>query len=481
MFKNLIICTTLRLKIYAIDKKMKLTFWGAAQQVTGSMHLLEIGHYKILIDCGLDYEKETYQEENQQFPFDPAIINLVILTHAHIDHSGNLPTLVRMGFEGQVLCTPPTADLTSILLFDSVELFLRKAGRKPRTKRGNFSGPKPLYLHKHVMDTIDRFVTIAFNKPFKINGDITLTFVPVGHLLGAAAAVLTINDEGIEKKIAFTGDIGRENYPVLVNPEPLPKVDYVVSEATYGGRIHTKDQTLEERLVQEITEACIKSPGRLIIPAFSIGRTQSLVFALNQIFTKKLLPPIQIFVDSPMAIQATEVYRKHHNLVNQEAKDFYQTMGDEFEFEHLAYVQTMKESKDVSNYFDPCIIISSAGMLEGGRIQDHLYYNIQNYYCTILFIGYCAKGTLGYKLLSGAPIVRIKDREMMVYATIRQTDLLSGHGDHNDLIKTIKQTGQPKKVFLVHGEDKSLQSLSLALQEEGFNVEVPERGTMFEL
>jgi metallo-beta-lactamase family protein len=331
------------------------------------------------------------------------------------------------------------------------------------------------------MDTIDRFVTIAFNKPFKINGDISLTFVPVGHLLGAAAAILTINDHGIEKKIAFTGDIGRENYPVLVNPEPLPEVDYLVSEATYGGRMHTKDQTLEERLVQEITEACIKSPGRLIIPAFSIGRTQSLVFALNQIFTKKLLPPVQIFVDSPMAIQATEVYRKHHNLVNQEAKDFYQTMGDEFEFEHLAYVQTMKESKDVSNYFDPCIIISSAGMLEGGRIQDHLYYNIQNYYCTILFIGYCAKGTLGYKLLSGAPIVRIKDREMMVYATIRQTDLLSGHGDHDDLVKTIKQTGQPKKVFLVHGEDKSLQSLSLALQEDGFNVEVPERGEVFEL
>jgi metallo-beta-lactamase family protein len=331
------------------------------------------------------------------------------------------------------------------------------------------------------MDTIDRFVTIAFNKPFKITGDISLTFVPVGHLLGAAAAVLTINDHGTEKKIAFTGDIGRQNYPVLVNPESLPPVDYLVSEATYGGRYHSKNETLEERLVKEITEACIKMPGRLIIPAFSIGRTQSLVFALNQIFTKKLLPPIQIFVDSPMAIQATEVYRKHHNLVNQEAKDFYQTMGDEFEFEHLAYVQTMKESKDVSNYFDPCIIISSAGMLEGGRIQDHLYYNIQNYYCTILFIGYCAKGTLGYKLLSGAPIVRIKDRELMVYATIRQTDLLSGHGDHDDLIKTIKQTGQPKQVFLVHGEDKSLQSLSAALQQENFNVSIPERGESFEL
>ncbi|UKT63634.1 MBL fold metallo-hydrolase [Pedobacter mucosus] len=460
---------------------MKLTFWGAAQQVTGSMHLLEVGNYKILIDCGLDYEKDTYQEENQEFPFDPTSINLVILTHAHIDHSGNLPTLVRFGFTGQILCTSPTADLATILLFDSVELFLRKASRKPRTKRGNFSGPKPLYLHKHVMDTIDRFVTIAFNKSFRINGDISLTFIPVGHLLGAAAVVLTVNDNGEEKKIAFTGDIGREHYPVLVKPEPLPEVDFLVSESTYGGRYHTKDQTLEEILVKEIEEACIKTPGRLIIPAFSIGRTQSLVFALNQIFTKKLLPPVQIFVDSPMAIQATEVYRKHHNLVNQEAKDFYKTKGDEFEFEHLAYVQTMKESKDVSNYFEPCIIISSAGMLEGGRIQDHLYYNIQNYYCTILFIGYCAKGTLGNKLLRGDPIVRIKDREMMVYATIRQTDLLSGHGDHDDLVRTVKQTGTPKKVFLVHGEEKSLHSLSTALQEDGFNVSIPERGEEFEL
>ncbi|WP_443937172.1 MBL fold metallo-hydrolase RNA specificity domain-containing protein [Pedobacter sp. MW01-1-1] len=460
---------------------MKLTFWGAAQQVTGSMHLLDINGYKILIDCGLDYEKDTYQEDNQHFPFNPEEINLVILTHAHIDHSGNLPTLVRSGFEGQILCTAPTADLTSILLFDSVELFLRKQGRKPKTKRGNFSGPKPLYLHKHVMDTLDRMVTIAFNKPFKINGDITLNFIPVGHLLGAAAAVLNINDGGVEKKIAFSGDIGRENYPVLTNPETLPEVDYFVCESTYGGRFHTKDQTLEERLIKEIEEACIKSPGRLIIPAFSIGRTQSLVFALNQIFSKKLLPPVQIFVDSPMAIQATDVYRKHHHLVNQEAKDFYQAMGDEFEFEHLAYVQTMKESKSVSNYMEPCIIISSAGMLEGGRIQDHLYYNIQNYYCTLLFIGYCAKGTLGYKLLSGAPIVRVKDRELMVYATIRQTDLLSGHGDHNDLLKTIKQTGSPKKVFLVHGEDKSLQNLAAALQDENFEVAIPTRGETFTL
>jgi len=456
---------------------MKLTIWGAAQQVTGSMHLLQTENYSILIDCGLDYEKGTYQEENQYFPFDPSTIDLVILTHAHIDHSGNLPTLLRMGFEGQILCTSPTADLAELLLLDSVNLFLGKQKRKSRSKRG-FAGPQPLYLQKHVMETVSRFVTIGFNKPFKINGAIEVTFIPVGHLLGAAAVILTIIENGETKKIAFTGDIGRKNYPVLIDPQTLPQVDYLVCESTYGGRLHTTDATLEEKLIETINETCIKSPGRLIIPAFSIGRTQSLVFTLNQIFSKGLLPPVQIFVDSPLANYATDVYRKHHELVNEEAKEFYKTKGYEFEFENLMYVHDRKESLSVSNYLEPCIIISSAGMLEGGRIQDHLYYNIQNYYCTILFIGYCAKGTLGDRLLRGDPIIRLRNRDLMVYATIKKTDLLSGHGDHNDLVETVKQQDQQrlKKVFLVHGEIKSMSALANALTEEGYTVAIPEKG-----
>ncbi len=456
---------------------MKLTIWGAAQQVTGSMHLLQTENYTILVDCGLDYEKGTYQEENQYFPFDPAQIDLVILTHAHIDHSGNLPTFLRMGFEGQILCTSPTADLTELLLLDSVNIFLSKQNKKTKGKHRH-TGPKPLYLQKHVMETVDRFVTIGFNKPFQINGSIALTFIPVGHLLGAAAAVLSITENGTIKKIAFTGDIGRKNYPVLVDPQPLPQVDYLVCESTYGGRLHSTDISLQEKLIQTIEETCIKSPGRLIIPAFSIGRTQSLVFTLNQIFSQGLLPPVQIFVDSPLANYATDVYRKHHELVNDEAKDFYQIKGDEFEFENLAYVHDRKESMAVSNYLEPCIIISSAGMLEGGRIQDHLYYNIQNYYCTILFIGYCAKGTLGDRLLRGDPIVRLRNRDLMVYASIKKTDLLSGHGDHNDLINTVKQQDpqQLQKVFLVHGEIKSMTALQSALTEEGYQAIIPEKG-----
>lgn len=467
-------------------QRMKLTIHGAAKQVTGSMHLLELDNYKILIDCGLDYEKDRSIQSNENFPFDPRDIDVVVLTHAHIDHSGNIPTLVRLGFSGQILCTPPTADLTELLLLDSVSIFMNKAGKRNKfgKNKGKFnSAAQPLYLQKHVMDAMERFVTIGFNKPFRINGDVEVTFIPAGHLLGAASVLFKINENGEEKTIAFTGDIGRKNYPVLNDPEPIPPVDFLVTESTYGGRVHTNDKTVEETFVEVIEKVCIKEQGRLIIPAFSIGRTQSLVFILNKIFSNGLLPKVKVFVDSPMATMATGVFRKHHSLVNDEAKEFYNKQGDEFDFDNLTYVETLKDSRQVSNYWEPCIIISSAGMLEGGRIQDHLFYNIQNYYCTILFIGYCAKGTLGYRLLRGDPIVHIKDRDLAVYATIKKTDVLSAHGDHNDLINTVKQQNKDaiKNIFLVHGETSSMQALSDALTIEGYPVVIPEKGVAYKL
>jgi metallo-beta-lactamase family protein len=360
---------------------------------------------------------------------------------------------------------------------------MRKVEKGRKHRKGKFNtGAQPLYLQKHVMDTVDRFVTIGFDRPFRINGSVELTFIPVGHLLGAAAAVFKITDaDGTEKSIAFTGDIGRKNYPVLDDPQPLPPVDFLVTESTYGGRLHTKDKTVEQALVETIEKACIKEQGRLIIPAFSIGRTQSLVYALNKIFSSGLLPPVKVFVDSPLATRSTEVFRKYHYLVNDEAQEFYQKKGDEFEFENLVYVESLKDSRQVSNYYEPCIIISSAGMLEGGRIQDHLFYNIQNYYCTILFIGYCAKGTLGHRLLRGDSIVHIKDRDLAVYATIKQTDVLSAHGDHDDLVNTVKQQDKTKlkNVFLVHGEVSSMQALAGALKEEGYLVTIPEKGVSY--
>lgn len=461
---------------------MKLTIWGAAQQVTGSMHLLEVNDYKILVDCGLDYERETRLEANEFFPFHPGEIDVVVLTHAHIDHSGNLPTLIRSGFEGQILCTSPTADLAELLLLDSVNIFESKQKKRRRGKKHS-SGPKPLFFQKHVMETADRFVQIAFNKPFKLTGDIELELFSAGHLLGAASVVFTVNENGKQKKIAFTGDLGRKNYPVLIDPQALPPVDFLVCESTYGGRYHSTDKTLEEVLVEEIENACIKTPGRMIIPAFSIGRTQALVYSLNKIFSKGLLPKVKIFVDSPLANYATEIYRKYIDHLNSEARDFYDKDGDGFEFENLFYVQDMKESRELSNYLEPCIIVSSAGMLEGGRIQDHLFHNISNYYCTILFIGYSAKGTLGHRLLRGDPYVHIKDRDLPVYATIKRTDLLSGHGDHNDLIGLVKQQKPSalKGVFLVHGEIESMNALSAELSANGYNVSIPEKGVTHHL
>nr|MBC7612805.1 MBL fold metallo-hydrolase [Pseudopedobacter sp.] len=469
---------------------MKLTVWGAAEQVTGSMHLLEVGDFKILIDCGLNYEGGVDLSENELFPFHPFDINLVVLTHAHIDHSGNLPTLVKAGFEGQILCTYPTADLTQLLLSDSVNIFLRKQeksrGRKKfnrRKQQQHFTSNHPLYLHKHVNDTADRIVPIAYQKPFKINDQISLSLTPTGHLLGAAAAHFTIKEDGEIKTIAFTGDIGRKNYPVLNDPEYLPETQYLVCESTYGGRFHDRESNLKDTLIKAIKEACIDQPGRLIIPAFSVGRTQSLVFSLNKIFSDGDLPPIPVFVDSPMATMATDIYRKHHQYVSEESREFYQKNGDEFEFENLSYVKELKESKEISDHFEPCIIISSAGMLEGGRIQDHLYHNIQNFYATIFFIGYCAKGTLGHRLLRGDSVVNIKGRELSVFASIKKTDLLSGHGDHQDLVEYISQIPKEslRQVFLVHGETESMNALKISLEEKKYSVVIPKKGLVFEL
>lgn len=447
------------------------------------MHLLEINDYKILIDCGLDYERDVHVLENEVFPFHPTEIDLLVLTHAHIDHSGNIPTLIRRGYEGQILCTAPTARLGELLMLDSVNIFLRKEKKKvKRNGRTVTFHNQPLYLQKHVMETADRFVTVAFDRPFQVNAALRVTFIPVGHLLGAAAVVFDISDEGKDTRVAFTGDIGRKNYPILRDPEPIPQVDYLVSESTYGGRRHS-DQNLEEILVRTIEDTCIKTPGKLIIPAFSIGRTQALVFSLNQIFSKGLLPKVKIFVDSPLANHATEVYRKFHHLLNDEAKEFYAREGDQFSFDNLRYVEGLQESQDISNYYEPCIIISSAGMLEGGRIQDHLYNNIQNYYCTILFIGYCAKGTLGHRLLRGDPVVKLRHRDLSVFAKIQKTDALSGHGDHEDLLQTIahQDKDQLKRVFLVHGEPSGMEALKTDLEERGYQVEIPRKGHSYVL
>jgi len=480
---------------------MKLTFWGAARQVTGSMFLLELEDgYTILIDCGTDLDKQKAEREKvlghySLFPFEPSQINLVLLTHAHIDHSGNLPNLVREGYEGQILCTTATLPLADLLLRDSAALNAKRvkalqdeAGggkKKKSSKKKPKINPLEIYLEKQVHETTDRFITVGFNQRFRVSKNVIVTFVPAGHLLGAANIVLEIEENGTKKTIGFSGDIGRKNYPLLPDPQRMPPVDYLICESTYGGRRHADKDAPEAALAKIIKQTCVDQPGRLIIPAFSVGRTQALLFVLNKLYSEEGFPPIKVFSDSPLALASTRVYEKHISLLNQEAKEFYKEHEELFDFENLTYVQDMKQSKAIANYNEPCIIISSSGMIAGGRVEHHVLTNLANPYATILLIGFAAEGTLGNRLLKGMRSLSIsKDQEIPVMATIKSIDVFSGHGDLDDLLEFVQyqSADRLKKIFLVHGEYESMEAFSQDLQQRGYpHVEIPKWGDEFEL
>ncbi|MCS6968012.1 MAG: MBL fold metallo-hydrolase [Cytophagales bacterium] len=475
---------------------MKLTFWGAARQVTGSMYLLELeDDYRILIDCGFDMDRERGKEDplpqafpGSVFPFDASRINLVLLTHAHIDHSGNIPNLYREGYEGQVLCTSPTIDLTHLLLMDSALLHRRRLQHLARMKKKNNLPPPNVvnewYLEKQVSEAIDNFVGIAFNQRFRVKKGLEITFIPAGHLLGAANILIEVSQGNKRRRILFSGDIGRRNYPLLPDPDPVPQADYLICESTYGDRIHTPHLEVETELEKAIYETCVEKPGRLIIPSFSVGRTQSLLYTFNKLAMQKRLPPIKIFSDSPMALQSTRIYTRYSRMLNEEARQFMDAHDTLFDFDNLVIVEDLKKSKEISNYREPCIIISSSGMLEGGRIQHHIKHNLANPYCTILMVGYSAENTLGRQLLEGIPSLRLGNKEIPVLAKIKYTDAFSGHGDQNDLINFVKQQSpeQLKHLFLVHGEIEAMETFKNALHAEGYrSITIPERGQTFAL
>ncbi|GAA4404041.1 MBL fold metallo-hydrolase [Nibrella viscosa] len=474
---------------------MKLSFWGAAQQVTGSMYLLELeDDYRILIDCGSDLERSNGQvatSTNQTgfFPFEASAINLVLLTHAHVDHSGNLPNLYREGYEGQILCTEPTYALTELLLRDAASLNQKRinelnASKKKRVKERQAKMQKDLYLDKQVREAMENVVPIAFNRKFRVNDSVDVTFIPAGHLLGAAHIVIGVYENGEKKRICFSGDIGRRNYPLLIDPAPVPPVDYLICESTYGNRLHENHQTPEEALADVIKRTCIDIPGRLIIPSFSVGRTQALLYTLNKLYSEHNFPTIKVFSDSPLALESTKVYLKNVRLLNQDARQFYDENETLFDFENFEYLESAKASKAVSNHSEPCIIISSSGMVQGGRVEHHVAANISNPYCTILMIGYCAEGTLGWRLLNGQSTLTIKGKEYPVNARVEKVDVFSGHGDRNDLIRFVQMQSSEtlKRVFLVHGEFASMQAFKDTLAEVGYpQVEIPKKGQTYEL
>jgi metallo-beta-lactamase family protein len=460
---------------------MKITFWGAAKQVTGSMHMLTLANgYNILVDCGMNYDqKRELHEEAFDFPFRPQDIDLVILTHAHIDHSGNLPALVDRGYQGKIICTPATAELTKFLLFDSANIQLQeyksKLSRAKIQKRRLI--PKPIYFDRQVELMMDRIVTWPFDKPFVLNEEISFTLIEAGHLLGAASVQIAVTENGQTRKIGFTGDLGRGNAELIRPPQPMKGLDYLVTETTYGGRVHTCNDTADDELMKHINETIVKHRGRLIIPAFSVGRTQSIVHVLNRLAQKGLLPDVKVFVDSPLAIKTTHVYENHPELLNAEASRFLATYKSLFQFEGLHWIDDYSEHEQIMGYADSCIIVSAAGMVEGGRIQEHVKNNIQNPFSTILIAGYCAEGTLGYRLLQGQRSISIKGREYPIYASIKSTDVFSSHPGKEELLAYLSASDLQglKQLFLVHGDEKNLLAMKENLEGLGIQqIEVPE-------
>lgn len=461
------------------------------------MYLLELDEdYRILIDCGSDLERSTNgqtppidQPTTGFFPFEASSINVVLLTHAHIDHSGNLPNLYREGYEGQILCTEPTYALTNILLQDAASLNSKRinelnGSKKKRVRDKQSQMLKDLFLEKQVRESMESVVPIQFGRKFRLTDSCSVTFIPAGHLLGAAHIVVDVFENGQKKSICFSGDIGRKNYPLLVDPAPVPPVDYLVCESTYGNRLHVDQMSPEDALADVIKRTCIDIPGRLIIPSFSVGRTQSLLYTLNRLYTERGFQPIKVFSDSPMGLESTKVYQKNIRQLSKEAREFYEENETIFDFDNFEFLESSKASKAVSDYNEPCIIISSSGMVQGGRVEYHVAANIENPYCTILIIGYCAEGTLGWRLLNGQPTLTIKGEEKQVMANIERIDVFSGHGDRDDLLNFVRMQSpeQLKNVFLVHGETSSMEAFRGTLAEAGYtHVEIPAKGQSYEL
>lgn len=473
---------------------MKLTCFGAARQVTGSMHLLETKTgFRLLLDCGFDYEKRSeFENRNAKFPFDPASIHAVVLTHAHIDHCGNLPNLFRQGFNGTVYCTPPTLELSDYLLHDSLNIQRAEAFKKLNSKQKHGKNkpkkgaPNPiqnslLYTKKHILDFVESVYDMQYNVPVRIGEEVSIEFFEAGHILGAASVKVTVLEENKELYFGFTGDLGNYNSKLVPDPKPMTGLHYLLSEGTYGGRRHESVGKAEEELLFHIHKTCVEKGGKLVIPAFSVGRTQAILFTLNQLYQQKVLPEIPVFTDSPLAIKSTHVYQHNLPFLNEEARSFTKKYHHTFSFPFLNVVEDERESEYISTLHEPAIIVSAAGMVEGGRIQMHVRNNIGFEKNTILIAGFCAEGTLGHRLLQGQDFVEINYKRHPAKAEVYKTDAFSAHPDNLGLLRYFKDVVNPefKKLFLVHGDEAQLHKLAETI--DFCTTEIPEKGNTIEL
>jgi len=466
---------------------MKITFHGAARTVTGSKHLITLNNgKKLLLDCGMfqGMGKETYPL-NREFGFDAREVDYMVLSHAHIDHSGLIPMLVKFGFTGKIFGTEATLDLTEILLKDSAHI--QEADSKFINKKRFNEGRElvePLYTTEDVEDAILQFEPVPYETPYKIDEDIELELFDEGHIIGSATIFLKIMEDGKLTKIGFSGDVGRYNDPILRSPQAFPQVDYMLIESTYGNRLHDKIEETPEHLRELIVETCINKRGKLIIPAFSVGRTQELLYALNELELNHRLPDVRYYVDSPLSVAATNVVKKHPECFNSALQKIMKFDNDPFDFRGLHFIEDKRDSQALNDIQDPCVIMSASGMAEAGRVKHHIANSIGNPKNTILMVGYCAKNTLGARLKEHPSEVSIFGDMFRVRADIRQIESMSAHADYNDLIQylSILEPDKVKRVFVVHGEPDVQDEFRERLLRKGFrDVVIPEPHETFNL
>lgn len=466
---------------------MQIQFLGAARTVTGSKHLLTLSSgKKILLDCGFFQGKGSETDAmNRDFSFEPASIDYLILSHAHIDHSGNVPNLIKQGFKGPIVCTNATADLCKIMLMDSAHIQegdLKYVNRR-RIKRGE-EPLKPIYSVNDVENALKLLTRVSYNQIYNVCEGLTVQYTDSGHILGSGAINLEITENNKIQKLFFSGDIGRYNGFILKNPEPFPQADYIITESTYGDRLHSDSKYSEQQLFDVVYNTCITKKGKLIIPAFSLGRTQELVFALNKLENKKMLPKINIYVDSPLSVNATEIMINHPECFNQDIIDYMKKDPNPFGFSNLIYVQDVKDSKNINSIAGPCIIISASGMAEAGRIKHHIANNISNSNNTILLVGYAEPHSLGGKIRNGAKMVKIFGTEYQVNADVVIMDSYSAHGDYKEMIQYLscQDKEKVKQIFLVHGEYDTQVAYKEKLLDAGFkNISIPDQGDKVDL
>jgi metallo-beta-lactamase family protein len=434
---------------------MQIQFLGATRTTTGSMYLFEVNQRRLLLECGLFQGKRDESiERNRTFPFDPKTLDAVVLSHAHIDHCGNLPNLCRQGFKGNIYCTFATRDLAAIMLEDSAEIQRADAEyvSKKRAKKG-LPPVEPLYSAADADKAIRQFVSLNYDRAFPVIDGVHVTFRDAGHILGAAQVVLDVSEGERSYRYLFSGDIGRGNDEILRDPQPVENVDYLQIESTYGGREHSPKQNAREE-VGRLVRNTLEKKGIVIIPAFSVGRTQQIVYNLHQLADARQLPKVPIFVDSPLSVNATEVYRLHPECFNDQIYRFLREKSNPFGMENLTYIRELAHSIKLNELKEPAIIISASGMCEAGRIRHHLKNHIGGANNLVLFIGYCAEHTLGAQILSGQNPVNIFGEPHEVRARVASIDAFSGHADRNELRRYVEAlTGDIKKVFVVHGED----------------------------